>query len=349
MLRLFEGFDWCNSLAYLPQNGKWTSYGGNSPQLHATLGRKGSGCFRCGDNAAYLYRDLDNQDTWICGFAFAPGFVGNQGPVFQVMDGTTKQVLLYLNVDGTISVRHGDQTVLGTTSTVMSSGIYRSLELKVFIDNSSGTAELRVDGVTEVSVSGVDTQNSGNAYANRIALGEYGAAAYTFSQFDDVYVLDGQDGTATQGAAFNDFLGDVSVPYLPPSGDGNSSQLTGSDGNQVNNYQLVDEAGGSAPNDADYVESSNIGDKDTYAMTDLVATSGTVFAVQPIIRAQKTDAGTRTMASVVRLSGTEEDSDDITLASGFTYNCDIRTTKPGGGSWSISDVNSAEVGAKVVA
>jgi hypothetical protein len=63
--------------------------------------------------------------------------------------------------------------------------------------------------------------------------------------------------------------------------------------------------------------------------------------------AAKTNAGVRSIASVARLSGTEVDSSDKALSVSYAYLPDIRETKPGGGAWSISDVNSAEFGVKV--
>ena len=103
------------------------------------------------------------------------------------------------------------------------------------------------------------------------------------------------------------------------------------------------------PNDdTEYVESSTAGHKDTYAYGNLATASGTVYAVQPVPYAKKNDAGpSRSIVSVARLSGTEEDSAVKTLSTSYAYFGDIRATKPGGGQWTIADVNSAEFGVKV--
>jgi hypothetical protein len=121
--------------------------------------------------------------------------------------------------------------------------------------------------------------------------------------------------------------------------------LAGSDGNSTNNYLLVDEA---TPNDdTDYVSSATPGDKDTYAYSNMNATAGTVFGVQPVPAARKDDAGARSIVTIARLSGTEVDGPVKTMATTYAYYADMRETKPGGGSWSISDVNSAEFGVKI--
>jgi hypothetical protein len=74
-----------------------------------------------------------------------------------------------------------------------------------------------------------------------------------------------------------------------------------------------------------------------------------VFGVQILPYAKKTDAGTRSIKTIARLSATEVDGPEQFLASAYGYLSDIREAKPGGGAWTISDVNSAEFGVKVFA
>lgn len=340
-LRMFDGFDHVPSIGYVGSWGKWTTYGGNSPQVGA-YGRFSSNGFRCGDNAAYLYRLFSSgHATWVMGFAV---YIANTNPgrIMAFADAGTIQVDLYRNSSFLLEVRRAGSTILATGTKVMTAGAWYYVEIKATIDDSTGTVSVKVDGTTDITASSLDTKNTANASANGVYLGEAGTAYYTFNQFDDVYVLDGAG-----SSPHNDFLGDVRCQTIYPNGNGNSSQLDGSDGNTTDNYLLVDET---TPNDdTDYVESADVGDKDTYAFGNVAAATGTVFAVQPLPWARKTDAGIRKIATVARLSGTEEDSADIALGSGFSGFHDIRTTKPGGGAWTITDVNSAEFGVKVSA
>ena len=140
--------------------------------------------------------------------------------------------------------------------------------------------------------------------------------------------------------------GDVAVHLLLPSGNGNSSGMLGSDGNSTDNYLLVDEPG---PNgDADYVSSDTPGVKDTYVMGDLIPTVGTVLGVKAVLTARKDAAGAGAIQSVYRLSGTEVDGASVALTTSHASYVDpIQTTKPGGGAWSIADVNAVEIGVKV--
>jgi hypothetical protein len=340
-LRFYESFDHYTDLASILQ--RWTSYGGNSPQWGA-YGRGGTYGFRCGDNVAYLEKVIDSQQEWRVGFAGYPEN-NNTGAFFHLYDGATSQLRLHMDGAGHVQVLRGDGTLLATGTTVVTPASYHHFQIRAKIDNSAGAVDVYIDGAPtpDISISGVDTQNSANATADRFMLGELVGAYYMFWRFDDVYALDG-----TGSAPYDDLLGDCSVECKFPDGNGNSSQLVGQDGNSTDNYLLVDEA--PAPDDdTTYVESSTVGNKDTYTFPDLTATTGTVHAVQILPYARKTDAGTRTIATVARLSGTEVDSADIALAASYAWAGDLRTTKPGGGAWSISDVNASEFGVKVTA
>lgn len=345
-LRKIESFDGMghNAQGYLTHKG-WT-YGGNSPRIQGSGGRFSTDAWYDGDNSAYLQTtDLTAKSTWIVGFAGKPGN-DNPGHVCVFYDSSTPNYQISITADGNghLQARLGNYngTILATGTKKMIAGVYYYIEVKLVVNNTTGSVEVRIDGEVQFAVSGIDTQNTANATVDRIYFGETGGGFYMFWMFDDIYICDG-DG----GSPHNDFLGDCRVQYILPDGNGNSSQLVGSDGNSTNNYLLVDDA---TPNDdTDYVESSTVGDKDTYSMGNITATAGTVYGVQPVPYAKKTDAGTRKIASVIRLSGTEEDSADKTLTSSYLFLPDLRTTKPGGGAFSVSDVNSMEVGVKVTA
>lgn len=296
-----------------------------------------------GYNSAALKKILDSQATWIVGAAvYVNGFSGSANVLFGLMDAGSYQCEAQITALGKLSItRNG--TVLATGATTLRALRWYYIEFKATIHNSTGAAEIKLDGASEVSVSGTDTQATGNATADQVVVGHFGGSGFNGALYiDDFYICDG-----TGSAPTNDYLGDIRVQALFPSGNGNTSNLVGSDGNSTDNYLLVDET---PPNDdTDYVESSTVGDKDTYAFGNLTPTTGTVYGVQVVPRARKTDAGTRKIASIARLSATEVDSADKTLSTTYVYLPDVREAKPGGGTWSISDVNSAEFGAKVTA
>lgn len=334
-LVFMDGFDHYTTLLQ-----KWSTTNAN-PSITTGAARYGVNGFSANNQDAFaMTNSFTSNATWIVGVAVKLGGFGTNR-IFGLYDTGTVQVDLRYNASNILYVtRNG--TTLGTGTTPLVNGVWTYAELKVFINASTGTVDVRRNGVSEIALTSQNTKNTTNATANAVRLGGDVGGGGVYASFDDFYMCDGSGASPT-----DTFLGDVRVETLLPSGDGNSSQLVGSDGNSINNSLLVDEV---APNDdTDYVESSTVSDKDTYAFGNLTSTTGTVFGVQVLPWAKKTDAGTRSIVSVARLSGTEVDSATKTLSSSYSYLPDVREAKPGGGVWTISDVNSAEFGVKVTA
>lgn len=322
---------------------KWTTLSNASIGAH---GRNGTNGIQCGasNTPGALSKTLSTSyGTLIMGVAARFGSVTPSDAttdILEFLDGTTSQISMRSTADGTgrlLLARGGTQIAISANN-VFTPEVYCYLELKV-VFGSSGSAELRLNGTAIITFSG-DTTASANDSANRISLGGYRTQSGAV-EFDDFYLCD------SSGGVNDDFLGDVRVEYIAPNGNGNTSQLVGSDGNSTDNYLLVDE---NPPNgDTDYVQSATVDEKDTYAYANLTPTTGSVYGVQLSPYARKTDAGARGLKTVARHSGTEEDSAAQALSTSYAFYSDIRETKPGGGSWSISDVNGAEFGVKVAA
>jgi hypothetical protein len=330
-LRFIDSFDhYVNTDILL----KWTSIN-NTASLHA--GRTGPQSFHTGRN---LSKTIDAQTEWILGFAVKPLTGSNSGSLVQLKNGasTIQDDIYWDNGTQCLSVRRAGTTTLGTGSRLLAPETWHYVELRIVVSNTVGVVQLHVDGANDINLSSQDTLNSGTTI-DRFTFGDAGASNIS-CDIDDVYICD-----ASGSAPSNTFLGDVRIECTHPNGNGNSSQLVGSDGNSTDNYLLVDET--TSDGDTTYVQSSVVNDKDTYAYGNLSSVSGSVYGVQPIAHARKTDASSRSMKTIARLSGTEVDGPDQTLATSYAMYYDIRETKPGGGAWTISDVNSAEFGVKV--
>ena len=346
MLLFIDSFDHYGGSVQAEQ--KWSTLsnatyaGGNA--------RTGSQGIQCGasNTAGSLSKILGtNESTLIMGSAvrfgsFTPSDASTN--ILSFLDGVTTQIALRQSSDGLgklILYRGDGTTQLDITgNNAFSVDVWCYIEMKVTFDGTSGSVEVRLNGSEILSFSG-DTTQSANNYANVIKIAGYRTQSGAV-EFDDFYLCNGS------GGVNDDFLGDVRVDCLHPNGNGNTSQLVGNDGNSTDNYLLVDET--TSPNsDTDYVQSATVDEKDTYAFDNLVPTTGTVFGVQINAWARKTDAGARGIKSVARHSATEEDSAASTLSTTYSYHRDIRETKPGGGTWTISDVNGAEFGVKVAA
>lgn len=312
--------------------------------IGAGLGRFGTSALVCGGSSgtkSFTYAVSPAKQTLIIGFAYLHiTAVGARGTCY-LLDGATTHMMLAVNASGQFYLSRAGSVTLATGSAVLIPDVYYWLELRVKVDDAAGEYELRVNGVTDIGpVTGADTRNAAAAQITAVSWQSPGNITGG-SRFDDIYVCD------TLGGAADTFLGEIRVQALLPNGNGASSVFVGNDGNSTDNYLLVDEA---APNsDTDYVEANTVGDKDTYAYGNLVSTAGTVYGVQVLPFAEKTDAGARSIVSVARSGGTEVDSAAKALLNTYGYLPDIRMTKPGGGAWSVSDINAAEFGVKVSA
>ena len=313
---------------------------GGTPNIDA-VGRFGSGLV-CVDGSTqeFVEKTFTAASSIIVGFAVQiVTLSAADKPLCEIVTGSTVHVTLNYQTSTGRLYLIGPGGTLGTSTPGLSADVWYYVEVKVTIGNSAAF-EVRVNELSVISGTG-DTQNGATTTADRVRLrAGSGSGTSTTRRFDDFYIAD-----TSGGAPTNDYLGDIRVEAIFPNGNGNTSNLTGSDGNSTDNYLLVDET--LTINDADYVESNTVGNKDTYAYTNVTPTTGTVYGLQPVLRAAKTDAGARSVASVARHSGSETDGTNQALSTTTRYYADVRETKPGGGAWSISDVNGAEFGVKV--
>jgi hypothetical protein len=214
--------------------------------------------------------------------------------------------------------------------------IWYYIEISATIDDTVGAVEVRVNGSTVMTFTG-DTKNGGTANTiDAISISTAGTSAGNC--YDDMYVLNG-----TGSAPYNDFLGEVRVYTTVPSGAGASTQWTPSAGT---NFGAVDDIPYSA---ADYVSTSTSGNRDTYAMGDVLSGIGTVYAVRTTAIAKKSDAGVASLKVVDRSGGTNYYGPTTALNAGDTsVPGAIRTVDPAtSAAWTVSGVNALEAGVEL--
>jgi hypothetical protein len=174
------------------------------------------------NSGGYVQKNVGNNGLLTAGFAL---FVnGAAGPVNRLamafMDGSTAQV--YLSVDGTgyLYANSGSNT-LAVSSQPMCFGAWHYIEVKASFSVSGGSVQVRVDGNTWINVSGVNTSQTGNAYAGGVLLGDSFFAFDTGTFFyDDVYVLN------ASGTHNTSFLGDIKVVAQVPSANGSTNNYS---------------------------------------------------------------------------------------------------------------------------
>jgi hypothetical protein len=323
---------------------KWTAQESTIVgQLIGTgLGRRGTNAWRAGSTNRGLVRAVPSSATIITGRALnLGGAPSGAGAILQLMEAGTPHITVRANIDLSLSVLRGTTggTLLATTAAgVLSGSGYDYIEFKATINDTTGSYELRVNGANVLSGSGLDTRNGLTGVITSVAL----IAIRLDELWDDVYICD------SSGSTNNDFLGDVRVDCFFPSGNGNSSQLVGSDSNSVDNYLLVDE---SAPNDdTDYVQSATVGDKDTYSFPNLSHTPSVINGIQVCMNAKKDDSGSRSISSVIRSGGTDTNGTTRAISTSYSYHLQISETDPNtSAAWTQAGFNAAEFGHRVAA
>lgn len=319
---------------------KW-SFGSNAYTMFSSSPRTPGG---------YYGRLVNNGEGFIKTFAAsAQVFVGfglnstsSVSLSFYGDSNVTQHITVMRNVSGLIEIRRGSSsgTLLATGTTTLFSGLWNYIEVSCTISDTIGEVHVRLNGspTDEVSYTG-DTKNAGTATTiDAVRLININNAT---SYFSDLYLLN-----STGSAPNNNFLGDVVVRTLSPSGNGTYSQLTGSDGNQTDNYLLVDERPYSG---TDYVGSATIGQKDTYAMTDLAAGVTTVYGVQLNGLMTKSDASFAQARYVLRSGGADYGGTTRTLTTSFVGYYELYEQDPSTSTqWTPAGVNSMESGMEVM-
>jgi hypothetical protein len=285
-----------------------------------------AGCFSPGP--------LTTDATMVVGVALKFGALVNTDGLVRFYDGETLGVNLRLTSAGELAVYRGT-TVLGTTSGLgLQINTWYYVELKVLCNDTTGTYEVHVGGVSVLSATGVDTKAGSNAYHTTFWIFGYGSLCNPY--FDDLYCLDGS------GSANNDFLGNMRVVTLRPNSDGDSSQFTPSAGS---NYTCVDEV---ALNDnTDYVESGTTDNKDLYNYENTSLT--TIAGVAVCTDCRETDADNMDLKIVCKSGDTESDGTAIPVqTSSFITKQRLLETDPNtSAAWTPTNLNAAQFGVKV--
>ena len=270
----------------------------------------------------------------------------------RLMDGATTQVGLKVRSDGSISVHAGGNTsatLLGQTAAgvIVAAGTsgtgadYKMIELEVVCaTGTGGSIKVRVADVEVLNVTGLNTAPSGGAQINRFSLIVCASGSMN-ERIDDFYINDD-----TGSAPENTFFGEAFVVESAiPTGNGNSSQWVGSDGNSTDNYLLVDDTGN---DDTDYVKSGTLNDLDTYALGNLSNATGTVIGMNHYMVARKDDVATRTIASAIRTNSADYVGSNKTMTGTYATYIENRLLNPDTSlRFTISEVNALEAGQKV--
>lgn len=338
-LKIIEGFDqfdditelrrdeYLNASSFVTINSGGRSGSGKSLEVFATNG------------FGYIQGWGETTATFVCGFAYRiPDSTPGAGDIIRFYYDSTEQITLRSGSGGSnLYLDRGSTNIGSSTGLSLSQNIWYYIEIKVFLNNSTGTYDVWVDGINEITGTSTDTLAGSTAKINRVL---FCGTNTPHNEFDDFYLLD------DSGSDNTDRLGDCTVETIKPDADGTTNNFTIAGGG-TNNYESVDDM---APPDDDttYNHSSTASHKDLYGFAALTGNIDTVFGLEVSLLARKEDTGYRAIRTIARSNVTETESGDKGLGIEYQYKRYLYENDPnGGGDWTESSINSAQFGIKL--
>ncbi|MEA3242330.1 MAG: hypothetical protein U9Q19_02680 [Pseudomonadota bacterium] len=353
MLESFETYS--TSTSMLRDGFRWAGYtGAFAPGFNSTGGRDGKKALELTNSASNysIYTELRKAvRTLVVGFAVRWDTLpdtADEGPLY-VKAGLrgvdSAQLSLTLNPSGKLELYRGDVgtgTKLGTGTKAFQAQTWYYIECRIYIDNTSGSYEVRVDETLDLSGTSVDTQNHATDNTARTIFLHSGKAATASggdkALFDDVYMR----GHPTDDVA-GGFLGNIIIDAVMPNANGTYRQWTLSTG--TDEYALIDEQPAS---DADYLYSSTSGARVTLGMEDLTGTDA-VVSVMAYHHTSGKVGGMRELKPFCRNGGNHaDDGTQLCREEAYLWGAHFPYDPATNLAWSISGINAAEFGIEAV-
>jgi len=342
---IWDGFDDYNN-----SSGEcWDSVGG-TPQYSSAYARfpAAPGCVAQGirfpSGASKVKNYKSNVANPIADFAFTIENLPTSGrqAFFSFGDAGSPQVVLAVNANGALEVWRGNSvfalgTLLGSSAPGLITAGFYFCDVDAFIATSTGSVNVYIGvaagGSPTITLSGVNTQNSSNAYINQVSIGFLsGGVSTTGMRFDDFHAHDGS------GSAPNAVLGEGTRIYTKmPSSAGYATTWTANGASA--NWQCVDDI----PPDGDttYVSAAAFPLTEGYS----AGTAGFTGTVNGVVRRsyiRKDDAGAHTFSNGVRSGGTNGLGAAASVNSTYAYVESFFATDPNtSAAWTAAGADAA--------
>jgi hypothetical protein len=336
-LQFFTGFDYFNETQV---QRVWSYYNnGVSVAPGRFLGR----AWQWNNQSGYLSTTIPNASTVIIGMAFLLTGADPTNPFLVFQDATANinepitQIDLRVTSDAGFQITRNGTLIATSSPGIFTFGFWNYIEVKVHINESSGTIQIKVNGQTYFTQTSINTQYTGNSYVNMFRVQSFASTGYTIT-IDDLYICD--DTTFIN----NDFRGEcrIQTQYPTANGDTNNFEAVGA----VSNWQCVD---ATISNDGTtYVRDGQIGDIDDYVMG-TISLTGAIYGVQVNVTNRKDDVGSRNMTPIIKSGGTFFTGNTFQCGSDYNIARTIWQQEPKNiANWTNSSVNALTVGLKIV-
>lgn len=350
-----DGFD-----AYVTANlGARYDAVGSGATISSTTTRNSIGSLNLTSGNNYVAKRFPASNNYIVGMGLyltsappATGIASANAAVMVFSDsliGASAQLALALLNDGFLrlvrcdSVNSAGQiiggTVLATGNISISTLQFVHLQVKVFIHNTAGACEVRVNGVedTGLTLTAADTQYQTTETASAVML----RSANTSTFYDDLYIRYATSGATPEPGGF---LGDLGIKPYFANADGTYTQMTPSTG--TDHFALVDEA---APNNTDYVSSGTALQKDSFTFQNSAETAA-IVAVQMSAYCFKVDSGFRGIDLFAKSGATEDFNGYNNVSTTERYVSRTWMQDPNtSADWTQANRNAAQFGVRISA
>ncbi len=276
-----EGFDWIDHFSYVYNTS-------GTPITTSNNTRFSSG--RCAQlvSGDQIHISLPAVDSGVLGVAFQMTNPGTSLADIVTLYGGAGDghFALSIGVDSSsrVCIMDGNGTSIYNSNTnTVSANTWYYLEWQwELADSIDQPTYVRIDGIDWITVtqgSDLKANSPAGLSVNKCLLCGHTNGT---TRFDDFYA----------GVRQSGFFGDMQIVSLVPTGDNTdlNNTWTNNVGNQINNYQYVDETGN--PDDDDtYVFTTGDEKLEMYRFSDLGVTANQIFGVELITRSKKSGAG----------------------------------------------------------
>lgn len=226
----------------------WDAHGG-TVQASTSQKRSGNYAYRLTDGGSFMTKNFPAALTEVY-IRFGVYNPTGQEWMCRFLDAisTIQVYVLFNKITGMMNFYRGDGTFLGASTYPLLPAQWYLVEIHVLVDNATGKFEAHVDGASDFTYTG-DTQMSGISTA---------AGFQIMGNGNDYVYFDDFGANNTAGLTDKTWVGEGRIELLTPNGNGDVSDWTGSDGDQIDNYKMVE----TVPAGLTYITDATLGHQD---------------------------------------------------------------------------------------
>lgn len=263
------------------------------------------------------------------------------------------QISCHVNSNGAIEVSQwaGDDKLFQSAPDLVRAGTWYHVGWRVFVDRTAGTVELRLNGETICSLTGVCTTNglyedNPDPYYFSGTIGRFTLGGSFRAVYDDLVVMDDvpdgiDDPRLPGGGGFDKFLGPVEITVKRVAGPGAAAEWLPTP--EVPNYQNVDDPTPDGDTTRNTALPDAVGASDLFTMEPLDLDED-VVAVQSLVLARKDGEGIAALAKLAHLDGVTTPGATVHQPETYSYVHAPEPNAPDGSRWSVSRWHAVQYG-----